>query len=304
MEKRVMKKLVLAVCMAFVVACSPSVTHAPSTVIDKPKVVATFSVLGDLVQNVAGDKMDLAVLVGADAGVHDFEPLPSDMAKLAGAQIIFENGVGLEGWLDNLYVASGSRGTRVPLSKGVALLDAAGDEHDPHIWQNPQNVMQMVKTIQDALVTADPSNAKIYQQNAGAYLAKLAALDQEIAAIVDQLPKERRTLVTSHDSLGYFAQRYGFEIAGGVMASPSAEAGDPSAQDFAALVNDIQRRHVKAIFLESQSNPRLVERVAREAGVIIGPELYTDALGSAGSAGATYIDAMRHNARAIVDALR
>lgn len=301
--KRMMKQLVLVVGMAFVAACSPPATHAPSTAIDKPKAVATFSVIGDLVQNVAGDKIDLAVLVGADAGVHDFEPLPSDMAKLAGAQIVFENGTGLESWLDNLYVASGSRGARVVLSNGVALLDVAG-EHDPHIWQNPQNVMQMVKTIRDALVKADPPNALIYRQNAGAYLAKLAALDQEISAIVDQLPKERRTLVTSHDSLGYFAQRYGFEVVGSVMASLSTEAGEPSAQDIVALVNRIQRQHVKAIFLESQSNPKLVERIAREAGVNIGPELYTDALGSAGSAGATYIDAMRHNARAIVEALR
>lgn len=285
-------------------ACGAPATQAPSTPTTTLKAVATFSIIGDLVQNVAGDKIDLTTLVGADADVHDFEPTPSDVAKLAGAQLIFENGVALESWLDPLYTSSRSTAQRVALSNGIVLIDAGGKGQDPHLWQNPQNAMVMVKAIRDALVKADPPHATIYQQNAAAYLAKLAALDQEISSLVEQLPGEKRKLVTSHDALGYFAQRYGFQIVGSVIASLSTEAGEPSAQDIVTLIDGIRQQGVKAIFLESQSNPKLVERVASESGVVIGPELYTDALGATGSAGATYVDAMRHNARTIVDALK
>jgi ABC-type Zn uptake system ZnuABC Zn-binding protein ZnuA len=309
MMKRVMKPWVVVMGLVMMTACSAPAAQAPSTQTQKLKAVATFSIIADFVQNVAGDKIDLTAFVGADADVHDFEPTPSDVAKLAGAQLIFENGIGLESWLDNLYKASGSQAQRVVLANGVALIDGdnaghAHAAHDPHIWQDPRNAMQMVKSIRDALVQADPNNANTYQQNADAYLAKLAALDGEIMTTVNTLPKENRKLVTSHDALGYFAQRYGFEIVGSVIASLSTEAGEPSAQDIVALVNGIRQQGVKAIFLESQSNPKLVERVASEAGVVIGPELYTDALGATGSAGATYIDAMRHNARVIVEALK
>lgn len=284
-------------------ACGAPAAQAPATS-TRLKAVATFSIIADLVQNVAGDKIDLTTFVGADADVHDFEPAPSDVAKLAGAHIVFENGFGLESWLGNLYESSGSQAQRVVLANAVTLIDGAGNDRDPHIWQNPRNAMVMVKSIRDALVKADPNNAQTYQQNAAAYLTKLAALDVEIATTVDTLPKAKRKLVTSHDALGYFAQRYGFEIVGSVIASLNTEAGEPSAQDLVVLVNDIREQGVKAIFLESQSSPKLVERVASEAGVVIGPELYTDALGPAGSAGATYINAMRHNARAIVAALK
>jgi ABC-type Zn uptake system ZnuABC Zn-binding protein ZnuA len=172
------------------------------------------------------------------------------------------------------------------------------------VWQDPKNVMTMVSAIRDALVQADPANAATYRQNAEAYLAKLDEMDAAVLGTLEQLPATQRKLVTSHDSLGYFAARYGFEIVGSVIASLSTEAGEPSAQDIVGLISGIQQQGVKAIFLESQANPKLVERVASEAGIAIGPELYTDALGAAGTPGATYIDAMQYNAKAIVDALK
>jgi zinc/manganese transport system substrate-binding protein len=312
----------------------------------KLKAVATFSLIGEMVQNVAGDKVEWTTLVGPDADVHDFEPVPSDAAKVADAQLIFENGLEMESWLDNLYQSSGSKATRVVASDSVktregeaheehedeAHADEAkaegtpgataeakeaghegekegehGDEHgefDPHIWQNPQNVIQMVRNISAALAAADPANAATYQANADSYVAKLEALDKEIVAMVEQVPADRRKIVTSHDALGYFADRYGFTVVGSVIPALSTEAGDPSAQDIAKLVEAIKTEGVKAIFLESMANPRLVERVAQEAGVKVGPELYTDALGAPGSEGGTYIDAMRFNARALVDSLK
>jgi len=300
-------------------ACGASQAQVPSpgassTVArsGKLKAVATFSIIADLLRNVAGDNIELNTFVGAGADVHDFEPTPSDVAKLADAQLVFENGVGLESWLDNLFKSSGSKAERVVLSNGIVLREAgethaagqAHGDHDPHIWQNPQNAIQMVKTIRDALIKADPSNAAIYQKNADEYLAKLEVMDKSMTNLIDQLPKEQRKLVTSHDSLGYFANRYGFEIVGSVIASLTTEAGEPSAQDLVKLISDIKQQRVKAIFLESQSNPKLVERIASEAGVVIGPELYTDALGNAGTPGATYIDAMLFNATSIANALK
>jgi zinc/manganese transport system substrate-binding protein len=314
-----MKRFVIAGVVMMLAACGVSPAQAPASngnpslaQSGKLKAVATSSIMGDLVRNVAGDNIDLDIFVGAGADVHDFEPTPSDVAKLANAQLVFENGVGLENWLDNLFKSSGSKAVRVVLSDGIALRGAgatnadgqAQSDHDPHIWQNPQNAMQMVKTIRDALVKADPANTAVYQKNAAAYLARLKAMDSEVADIVDQLPKGNRKLVTSHDSLGYFADRYGFEIAGSVIASLTTEAGEPSAQDLVKLIGHIKQQHVKAIFLESQSNPKVVERIASEAGVMIGPELYTDSLGAAGTPGATYIDAMLFNAKAIVNALK
>jgi zinc/manganese transport system substrate-binding protein/manganese/iron transport system substrate-binding protein len=285
----------------------------------------------DWVRNVAGDKVDFTTYVGAGADVHDFEPTPSDVAKLSEANLVFEIGAGLESWLDNIVQSSGTQATRVVLTNGLTLREAGEEAHghaeekhaddthadekkeadthghgeyDPHVWQDPKNVMTMVGTIRDALVQADPANAAFYRQNAETYLAKLDEMDAAVLGTLEQLPAAQRKLVTSHDALGYFAERYGFEVVGSVIASLSTEAGEPSAQDIVALVDGIKAQGVKAIFLESMANPKLVERVASEAGVVIGPELYTDALGPAGSPGATYIDAMQFNARAIVDALK
>jgi ABC-type Zn uptake system ZnuABC Zn-binding protein ZnuA len=315
--------VVLAACGAPPAAQAPAATTAASTAApaSRLKAVATFSMVEDWVRNVAGDKVDLTTYVGAGADVHDFEPTPSDVAKLSEANLVFEIGAGLESWLDNIVQSSGTKATRVVLTNGLTLREAGEEAHghadekkeadthghgeyDPHVWQDPKNVMMMVGAIRDALVNADPANAAFYRQNAETYLAKLDEMDAAVLGTLEQLPAAQRKLVTSHDALGYFAERYGFEVVGSVIASLSTEAGEPSAQDIVALVDGIRQQGVKAIFLESMTNPKLVERVASEAGVVIGPELYTDALGPAGSPGATYIDAMQFNAKAIVDALK
>ena len=285
---------------------APTAT-APTTKASKIKVIATFSVLGDFVRNVAGDVVELTVLVGPDGDVHEFEPAPSDSVRLAEAAVIVENGLGLEGWLENLYIASGSKAVRVVAGNGITpreIQDKGKPETDPHIWQNPQNAIQMVKNIEAGLTKADATHADVYKKNAAIYIKKLQSLDTELAAAIDTLGRDQRKLVTSHDALGYFADHYGFEIVGSVIQSLSTEAGEPSAKDMANLVSGIQSTGARAIFLESMTNPALVERIATEAGVKIGPQLYTDALGAPGSEGATYLEAMRHNARAIVETLR
>ncbi len=319
----------LLVVSALLAACGATpaarTAPAPSNAPAKLKVVATFSILGDFVANVGGDKLDLSVLVPAGGDAHDFEPAPSDAARIADAVLLFENGVEFESWLDALYQSSGSKAARVIVSDGIELYEggehhlerAASDamsgakeagnkhgEHDPHVWQDVKNAIRMVRNIETALVNADAPNAAVYKANAAAYVAKLEALDAEIVQSVEAVSRAGRKIVTSHDALGYFGERYGFDIVGEVINGLSTEAGEPSAQEIVKLVDSIKSQGVKAIFPESITNPKLVERVAVEAGVKIGGHLYSDALGEPGSSGATYIDAMRANVKTLMDALK
>jgi zinc/manganese transport system substrate-binding protein len=272
------------------------------------KVVATFSILGDLVKNVGGDKIDLRVLVGPDADTHTFEPSPTDGTALVNASLIFENGLGFERWLDDLYTASGSKAERVVVTPGItpgviAIGDEAG-EIDPHAWQDVTFTIGMVNIIRDALMKADAANADTYQANATAYIQQLNDLDQYITSQMNVIPAERRKLVTNHDALGYFAKHYGFEIIGSALGTLSTEAGDPSAAQLARLIEEVKGAGVPTIFTENVENSKVIEQVASEAGVVVGQPLYTDALGQQGTDGDTYVKMMRHNIDAIVAGLR
>jgi len=297
----------------------------------KPKVVTTFSVLGDWITNVAGDNIDLTILVPAGGDTHSFDPSPEQVADIADADLVFENGAGFETWLDDVYASSGTNATRVVVSNGVALRTLAstdaethGNEHasttpasdhahsndhgsasgstDPHIWGNVQNAIIAVNTIEQALSTADPDNAAKYKENADTYVAQLQTLDAWIKSEVAKLPADQRKLVTSHDALGYYTDAYGFTIAGTALGTTTEEA-EPSAKQIAELVNQIKASGVKAIFAENIENPALMNSIAKEAGVTVGPVLYTDALGEPGSDGDTYVKAMTYNTSSIVNAL-
>jgi zinc/manganese transport system substrate-binding protein len=283
---------------------------------DPLQVVATFSILGDLVQNVGGDRIELTTIIQAGADAHTFEPTPRDAEALAEADLIFEHGLDFEPWLDDLDEASGGDASRVVVSEGITPREAEahegehedeeGDEHgefDPHTWHDVANAMLMVQAIRDALVAADPADAATYQANADAYLQRLQALDDFVVAEVAKLPEERRKLVTSHDTFGYFAARYGFEIVGTAFGSITTEGADPSAEEIDALVEQIEAAGVPAIFAENVSNPALMESVAAEADVVLGPTLYTDALGEPDSDGATYEAMITYNVTTIVTAL-
>lgn len=282
-------------------------------------VVATFSVIADLVQNVGGEHVAVQTLVGVGLDTHTFNPSPADGAALAEAQLIFENGAEFESWLDDLYASTGSRAVRVSLAEGIELHEAgehadeeahaeAGEdehghgEHDPHIWHSVNNVQVMVRNIRDALVAADPTHQSDYEANALAYSQQLQQLDDWVFEQVDALPPERRKLVTTHDTFGYFAERYGFEVLGTVLPA-STEGASPSAQELAALVEAVRAAGVPAIFAENVSNNSLINQVANEAGVQVVASLYTDALGPAGSGADTYLDMMRQNTTTIVTAL-
>ena len=291
-------------CAMVLAVTVPAQAQSPAPA--KVKVVATFSILGDLVQNVGGDHVDVSVLVGPDSDVHTFEPSPQDNIALSKAQVIFENGLYLEPWLEKLYGASGAKARRVVVSDGVEPIEIqAGQsmETDPHIWHDVANAMIMVEHIRDALIAADGAHAGYYKENAENYLAKLGALDQGIIETLKDIPDERRRLVTSHDTFGYFARRYHFTVVGAAIESATTEAADPSAAEIAQLVEKIKKAGVSTVFIENTHNPKLLQAIAAEAKVNVAPALYTDALGRSGSEGDTYMKMIRHNAKIFAQSL-
>ena len=267
------------------------VTSVPA--VSAQQVIATFSILGDIVAQVGGDTISLHTLVGPQGDVHTFEPTPADSVSLHKAMLIFEIGLGFETWLQQLFTSARSKARRVVVTQGLkslAIQTAASlpvahphkrghDEVDPHVWFDVHNVLSIVEQVRDALGQYDPSKAAIYRDNAAQYSATLQELDAWIMAQVQTIPATRRKLVTSHDNLGYFARRYGFDVVGAAINAPSTDVTEVAARHVAALVKKVKALEVPAIFAETMHNPKLVQRLATEAGVRLAPPLYTDALG-------------------------
>lgn len=295
------------------------------------RVVATTTLVGDVVKVIGGDAIDLTVLLPVRADPHTFEPTPQDVAAIADANIVFSNGAGLEEFLQPLIESAGVGEEKVvAVSAGIALLEFAGehthndehtadehadsaaadqygeDEHthsggDPHVWFSPVNVIQWSDSIATALSTADPAHAETYAANADAYEAELAELDTWIMEEIAHIPENKRVLVTDHMIFGYFAERYGFKQIGAVIPGYGS-AIQPSAQELAQLEEAIQAYDVPAIFVGTTVNPGLSERVATDTGIEM-VTLYTDSLSEAEGPAATYLELMRYNTHAIVHAL-
>jgi zinc/manganese transport system substrate-binding protein len=259
-------------------------------------VVATTTIAGDLVRNVGGDRVDVDALVPADADPHDYEPRPSDAVALAEAGLVVRSGGELDEWLGELIESAGGGAAEITLLESVKGIEGGHeeDEIDPHWWQDPRNAILAVEAVRDALAEADPGGRRAYARNASAYVRELRALDTEIERCIQRVPPEKRKLVTTHDSLGYFAERYDVEVIGAVIPSLSTQA-QPSARDVDALVEQIEDEQVEAIFPEVAVSQRLERAIARESGADVGGELWTDSLGEEGSGAETYIAAMRAN---------
>lgn len=289
----------------------------PSTAIIN--VAATFSILGDWVQQVGGEHISLSTIVPAGGDSHRFDPNPNQVASITGADLIFEIGIGFESWLDDMVQASGTSAQRIAVSDGITLLAVSDGEnehedhseddghdhgdHDPHIWGDVAKAIDATGVIRDALSAAAPDHAAAFEANAAAYIEALTGLDATIRDQVATLPEDRRKLVTTHDTFAYYAHAYGFEIVGTALGSLSTEGGDPSARDISALVGQIVDSGVPAIFAENVSSTDLMETIADEAGVELAPPLYTDALGEPGTDGDTYVGMMTWNTNTIVTAL-
>ncbi len=303
---------------------------SPALAQDKLKVVATFSILGDLVAQVGGDRVDLVTLVGPDGDAHVYQPSPADAQGVANAAVIVANGLGFEGWMDRLVQASGTTAAIVTASDSVTPIafaeevkedghddheghddhaDHAAEEEahahdhgaeDPHAWQSVSNVAIYVENIAKGLSAADPDGAEVYKANATAYLEQLSALDAEIIAAVAALPADRRTIVTSHDSFAYFAAAYGLTFVSPQGISTEAEA---SARDVAALITQIREAGITAVFVENIADPRLLDQIANETGAKIGGTLFSDALSGPDGVAPTYVAMMRNNLEQLTAAL-
>jgi len=277
---------------------------------DRLNVIASFSILGDFVKNVGGDRVEVATLVGPNGNAHVYAPSPGDAKKVADAKLVFVNGLGFEGWLERLVKASGTKAPIVVATKGIKPLERAGEhdhdhDHDhgradPHAWQSVANAKIYVANIRDALIAADPAGKDAYSANAAAYLAKLDALERDVREVIAKIPADRRRVITSHSAFGYFQDAYGVNFTAPQGVSTEAEA---SAKDVAAIIAQIRKQKVAAVFLENVTDPRLVEQVARETGAKVGGTLYSDALTDDKGDATTYIDLMRHNLRQLASAL-
>lgn len=266
---------------------------------DRLNVVASFSILGDLVRNVGGDNVNVTTLVGPDGDVHVYVPTPADAKRITGARLVFVNGLGLEGWLPRLVQSAGNKATIITATAGIAPLKL-GSDADPHAWQSPLNAKIYVANIRDALVAADPADAEAFQANAAAYLAKLDALDGEVRQAVAQIPENRRKVISTHRAFGYFEAAYGIAFIAPLGVSTESEA---SAREIAGIITQIRSAKIPAVFLENISDPRLIRQIAAETGARVGGTLYSDSLTGEKGDSPTYIDMVRHNIKALTSAL-
>lgn len=271
-------------------------------------VVASFSILGDLVRVVGGERVSVITLVGPDEDAHVFEPKPTDAKTLVQSRLLIVNGLGFEPWAQKLAKSAGYKGETVVASRGVKPLvmaeeDAHGekghkdkghhhDEADPHAWQNPHNVVLYTRNIAAALAKVDPAGATAYQTNANAYVKELQALDTWAKAQFAAIPADKRKAITSHDAFGYLAAQYQIKFLAPQGVSTDAE---PSAKQIAQLIRQIQREKIRAVFGENMSSPRLLAQLSQDAGAKPGLPLYVDALSAAGGPAGTYLKLMRHN---------
>jgi zinc/manganese transport system substrate-binding protein len=268
---------------------------ARAAIPDQLRVVATITIIGDMVEQVGAGRVALTTLVGPNGDAHAFEPTPTDVKALSTADLVMVNGLGLEGWLDRLIQASGYRGPIIVASEGVEprqMEEEGASVADPHAWQDLRNGHRYVENIEAALANADPSNAAAYHHAAEQYLSEIDAMDAQVRKAIGELPPDRRKVVSSHDAFGYFGAAYGVEFEAPQGINEDAE---PSAADMKRLIDQIRREDIKVLFFENALNPRLIEQIARETGARIGGTLYADALSEPGGPADTYLKMFEHN---------
>ncbi len=287
--------------------------------------VASFSILADMVKEVGGDRVAVTAIVGPNSDTHVYEPKPSDAVALKASQVFFVNGLGFEGWQDRLVEATGFTGPIVVATDGIKTHEMVAEDHDghadghddghddhaeeghhhhdgldPHAWQSLANGLVYVANIKAGLCKVDPDGCPVYTANADSYSAEISSLDAWVKSEVAKVPLEDRTVITSHDAFGYFAEEYGVTFLAPEGVSTESEA---SAADVAKLIQQVRAEHARALFMENMSDPRLLEQIARETGVKVGGALYSDALSAPGESAADYLSMFRHNVGLLVPAM-
>ncbi|MDO5625749.1 MAG: zinc ABC transporter substrate-binding protein [Pseudomonadota bacterium] len=295
---------------------------APAPAAEPLRVVTSFSLLGDLVQQVGGERVSVHNLVGPGQDSHVFQPTPAHARQVGQAQVVFSNGLGYEGWMPRLLQSTGYQGPHVVLTQGVQAIEGRQDSHahghghshkhghkhdhdhgpaDPHAWQSVPNARIYVKNIADGLCAADAASCPAYRANAARYDATLQTLDADIRAAWQPVPAAQRKLITSHAAYAYYGQAYEVRFLAPQGVSTESEA---SAKGVAQLVRQIRREGIRALFVENVSDPRLIAQIARETGLKPSGELYADALTAPGGPAPTYVDMMRVNTQRMVKAVR
>lgn len=292
-----MKRLPISLAVA-------ALLSSPLAMAKTVEAVASFSILGDIVQQVGGEHVNVVTLVGPDGDPHGFAPMPKNSKQLSNADVVFVSGLGLEGWLERLISASGYKGQVVVASTGVDTrkMDEEGKMvTDPHAWNSMANGIKYANNVMNALIVADPEDADYFRKRGGEYIQQLEKLYAYAKAQFAAIPLDKRKVLTSHDAFGYFSQEYGVSFLSPVGFSTEAEA---SASDVAALIKQIKQEKIKTYFIENQTDPRLVKQIATASGAKAGGELYPEALSPAGGPAATYAEAFKHNVDTIVGSMK
>jgi len=298
--KRFIGSLVLFACILS--SCTPVTTQASGL----PRVLAVESFLADIARNVSGNRLVVESLIPVNTDPHAYQPSPQDAVKITDAEVLIINGANLESFIYPLLQNTGGEQRVISASAGLTSRPDPSGQHpegDPHFWLDPNNVIIYVENIMDGLSRADPGGASIYAANAQKYIGDLRTLDAWIKSQVLKVPQAHRLLVTNHETFGYFAHRYGFSIVGAIVPSFTSGAA-PSAQELAALIDQIRVTGAPAIFLETGTNPQLAYQIASETGVKVVSDLYTHSLSGPSGPAATYIDMMKFDVSAIVEALK
>jgi zinc/manganese transport system substrate-binding protein len=285
------------------VGASGLVTAMPTLAQDRLPAVATFSILGDFVKNVGGDRVEVTTLVGPNGDVHVYSPTAADARELSLAKAVFLNGLGLEGWMSRLITASGTKAPIVVATNGVTPRDLREGGRlvpDPHAWQSIAYARIYVGNIRDGLTHVDSAGGSTYDTNSKSYLIKLDALEKEVKAAIAKIPVDRRKIITNHDAFGYFGDAYGMEFIAPEGLSTDSE---PSARDVAKIITQIRTQKIPAVFLENVTDPRLMQQIAEESGAKIGGKVYSDALSEPNGPAGTYIALMRNNVHEFEKAL-
>lgn len=287
-----MKRLLLSLSCAMILSL-------PVTAAERIKVVASFSILGDMVQQVTGTLADVTTIVGPDADAHVYQPTTADARAVADADVIFVNGLGFETWSDSLIANAGGVARVFVATHGIEPLRVDG-AIDPHAWNALPNGVVYVQNVAAGMAELDPANAAQYTANAQSYVAELRRVHNDALSQFSALPENHRTVVTAHDAFGYLADAYGLTFLAPLGIDTEAE---PSAQQLASLIDQLKQKRAGALFVENVTSPALVKQIARETGLRIGGQLFSDALSERGGPATSYIAIFKHNLEAIINAL-
>jgi len=276
----------------------PAAAHAEK----KLKVVTTFSILGDIVSNIGGDKIEVTTLVGPNADAHEYEPTPEAVKRVGDADIVIANGLGFEGWIGRLIVSSGYSGPVVIAAKNITAMNAGEKlETDPHAWQSVTNVINYTAAIRDGLIEADPAHSAQYKNNTENYLKELNSLESWINAQINTIPKEQRSVISNHDAFQYYGRYYGIHF---IAPTNVSNSESPSAASVAHIVDVIRRDKIRAVFLENFGDDKIIRQLEQDAGAYAGGVLFPDALSTPAGPASTYVNMMKHNTKLLVDGMK